>query len=133
MAGISFEEFQAWLAGYGAAWERGDAGAIITLFAEESRYYENPFAEPMIGSDALHHYWSEGAGDGQRDVRFTHQAVAVAGRTGLARWSATFVRVPSGSRVELDGFLTAEFDASGKCVLFREWWHRREGGSVEAA
>jgi catechol 2,3-dioxygenase-like lactoylglutathione lyase family enzyme len=29
-------------------------------------------------------------------------------------------------RVELDGILSADFDALGRCTAFREWWHRRE-------
>ena len=133
MAAISFELFEKWLASYGVAWESGDAGAAIRLFADDSKYYENPFADPMVGRDAIRRYWSEGAGESQKDVQFTHRAIAVVEDTGLAHWGATFVRVPSGNRVELDGLLMAVFDASGKCIVFREWWHRREQGSVEAA
>ena len=133
MAEMSFGDFEKWLVSYGAAWQMGDAQAAIRLFADDAKYYENPFADPMVGKDAIHRYWSEGAGESQKDVQFTHRAIAVVEGKGLAHWRATFVRVPSGNQVELDGFLMAEFDASGKCVVFQEWWHRREQGSVEAA
>lgn len=133
MAGISFDDFEKWLEAYGAAWQGGDAGAVIGLFADDARYHENPFADPMVGREAIGRYWNAGAGDSQKDVQFTHRAVATTEGRGLAHWRASFVRVPSGNRVELDGFLMAEFDADGKCVIFREWWHRREEGSVEAA
>jgi hypothetical protein len=133
MAKISFDDFEKWLLSYGAAWQSGDAQAAIRLFADDAMYYENPFADPMVGIDAIHRYWSEGAGESQKDVCFTHRAIAVVEGKGLAHWRATFVRVPSGNQVELDGFLMAEFDAHGKCLVFREWWHRREHGSVEAA
>lgn len=61
------------------------------------------------------------------------QAVSFVDKMGLAQWHATFVRVPSGKHVALDGFLMAEFNDAGLCSVFREWWHRREGDSIEAA
>jgi hypothetical protein len=133
MAEISSDEFEKWLVSYGIAWQTGDARTAIELFADDAKYYENPFADPMVGKDAIHRYWSEGAGESQKDVHFTHRAIAVVEGKGLAQWQATFVRVLSGNLVQLDGFLMAEFDASGKCAVFREWWHRCEKGAVEAA
>lgn len=66
--------------------------------------------------------WLEayGAGDSQKDVQFTHRAVATTEGRGLAHWRASFVRLRSGNRVELDGLFMAEFDADGKCVIFRD-------------
>jgi hypothetical protein len=133
MAVISFHDFEKWLVSYGAAWQSGDAEAAIRLFADNAEYHENPFGDPMVGKDAIHRYWSDGAGESQKDVQFTYRAIAVVERKGLAHWSASFIRVPSGNQVELDRFLMAEFDVSGKCIVFREWWHRREQGSIEAA
>ncbi len=132
MPEISMDDFRAWLDAYGAAWRDGDAQATIELFSDDAVYYENPFEDPMAGLDAIRQY-SEGAGESQRDVRFQYEAMAVADSKGLAQWQATFVRIPSGNHVELDGFLMAEFDDAGKCSVFREWWHRREEGSIEAA
>jgi hypothetical protein len=133
MAEISSDEFDKWLVSYGIAWQTGDARMVIGLFADDAKYYENPFADPLAGKNAIHHYWSEGAAESQKDVHFSHRAIAVVEGKGLAQWQATFVRVPSGIHVQLDGFLMAEFDASGKCAVFREWWHRREKGTVDAA
>jgi ketosteroid isomerase-like protein len=130
---LDIDNFNRWLDAYGAAWQDGDAEAAMALFAMDAEYYENPFDDPMVGKDAIHRYWSDGAGESQRDVRFVHEAIAVVESTGLAHWQAAFVRIPSGNHVELDGFLMAEFDASGRCAVFREWWHRREEGAIEAA
>lgn len=116
-----------WLDAYGEAWIAGDPEAAARLFAPDARYHETPFDEPMIGREAIHRYWAEGARDAQEQVRFSHDVVAVVGDAGVARWRATFTRVPSGRRVELDGVLLAEFDREGRCTVFREWWHRREG------
>jgi hypothetical protein len=133
MAEIPIDEFRGWLDAYGAAWQDGDAQAAIDLFTDDAEYYENPFEDPLVGKSAIRRYWSEGAGESQSDVVFLHEAMAVVERKGLAQWQATFVRIPSGNHVELNGFLIAEFDGAGKCSVFREWWHRREEDSVEAA
>ena len=133
MAEISMDEFREWLDAYGAAWQDGDAQAAHNLFTDDAEYYETPFGNPMVGRDAIRRYWSEGAGESQEGVRFLHEAIAVLESKGFAQWQATFVRIPSGNHVELDGFLMAEFDGAGKCSVFREWWHRREEGSIEAA
>jgi len=126
MAMISLHEFEKWLDAYGLAWQSGDAQAAIELFTDDAAYYENPFDDPMVGKEAIHRYWNEGAGESQEDVCYSHKALAVAESKGLAQWQATFTRLPTRNQVELDGFLVAEFDGAGKCSVFREWWHRRE-------
>lgn len=123
---MNTESFEKWLEAYGECWESGDANAITRLFSAKARYYETPFDEPMIGRDAIAEYWEEGAEQAQRNVRFGFSGVAVVDSRGFARWHATFERVPSGTRVEIDGFLEAKFGENGLCRSFREWWHRRE-------
>jgi ketosteroid isomerase-like protein len=132
MRQLSLEEYKKWLDDYGEAWQKGDADAAIGLFSDGAEYYETPFDEPMVGKEAIHKYWSEGAGESQRDVRFLYEVITVRENKGVAQWHASFVRIPSGTHVELDGILVAEFDDSGRCLVFREWWHRWEsegGGS----
>ncbi len=118
--------FEEWLRAYGQTWEAGDPDAAVALFTATAAYYETPFDEPMVGAEAIRQYWSEGADQAQKDVRFGFAVLGIAGYTGVARWHASFERVPSGVGVEIDGVLTAEFDESGRCRVFREWWHRRE-------
>ena len=118
--------FDSWLRNYGRCWEAGDSTGIRELFAEGAKYYETPFDEPMIGLDAIEQYWKDGAEQAQKEVKFRYASTLVRENTGVARWQASFVRVPSGVLVELDGFLEAEFNENGQCTSFREWWHRRE-------
>ena len=122
--------FGKWLEDYGRAWEQGDAKAVMTLFAPGAHYYETPFDAPLAGLDAIHDYWKAGAGQSQRDVRFHYSILSVTRDTGLARWTAEFRRVPSDVAVRLDGVLLARFDDGGRCVEFREWWHRQETGQA---
>jgi hypothetical protein len=124
--------FDDWVRAYGRAWETGDPSAVVTLFAADAAYHETPFDEPMVGTEAIRQYWSEGAGLSQRDVRFGFTTLATTDRTGIAHWRASFTRVPSGVGVELDGVLAAEFDGEGRRRVFREWWHRRESPAGSA-
>lgn len=123
---MSAADFDRWLVAYGRAWETGDPAAVAVLFATDAIYHETPFDPPLIGVGAIEAYWREGAGQAQRDVVFQYDIVAVSQDRGVSQWTASFVRVPSGIRVHLDGMLAARFDADGRCMEFREWWHRRE-------
>jgi hypothetical protein len=122
---LTREGFRAWLEAYGRAWEGRDPGAAAGLFAEEATYQETPFDAPLRGRDAIRGYWAE-VPRSQEAIRFGFDVAAVSGESGIALWRASFTRVPSGRRVDLDGVLLATFGADGLCESFREWWHRRE-------
>jgi hypothetical protein len=126
MARISSGIFNKWLAAYGQAWEEGDVQKAADLFAEDAVYRETPFEEPLKGKDAIRAYWQDGAGSTQEQVNFDYRILDVRRNEGIAHWQAKFRRVNSGNFVELDGILVAEFDDSGLCTDFQEWWHRRE-------
>jgi hypothetical protein len=119
-------EFEQWMLRYGKAWEAGSPEDALSLFSADAEYFETPFDPPLIGHEAIRRYWTEGAKNAQRHVRFEARCIAFDGRTGYASWRATFERVSSGARVELDGVLSAQFDSKMRCVVFKEWWHRRE-------
>jgi hypothetical protein len=126
MTVLSMREFENWLDAYFSAWQAGDADAAVELFSDDAQYHETPFDGLMVGREAIHRYWHEGAGEAQKDVHYSYSALAIVENSGLARWQASFARVPSGRYVELDGFLMAEFSTAKHCSVFREWWHRRE-------
>lgn len=118
--------FESWLREYGEAWTNGDPDAAARLFSPDAAYFETPFAPAMVGTAAIHQYWTEGAKNAQTDVTFSAKVISFQGKTGFAKWHATFRRVPSQVFVELDGVLLARFDDSMRCAEFREWWHRSE-------
>ena len=123
---LTIELFESWLIEYGDCWKIGDSEGIRELFSDNAHYYETPFDDPMVGLEAIEKYWQEGARHAQKEVKFSFSGTAIAGNRGFARWSASFVRVPSEKSVEIEGFLEAEFTSSGLCSSFREWWHRKE-------
>ncbi len=119
------ETFKTWLDAYRRAWETRDAEAAADLFAEDATYRLSPFEEPMRGRSAIFEYWSN-VTRSQEQVRFGSEILAVNEGIGVARWWASFIRIPSRTHVELDGIFVVALDKDGRAKVFREWWHRRE-------
>lgn len=117
--------FERWLADMRHAWESRDPDAAARLFTDDALYHETPFDEPARGRTAIREYWAQ-VPRSQDQVRFRSHVLAVVGDLGMAHWQASFLRIPSGVAVELDGVLLARFNAAELCTEFREWWHRRE-------
>ncbi len=121
-------EVETWLNEYGQAWVKGDPAAVAMLFSDDATYQETPFDVPMRGKDSIKAYWKNGAADAQEDVSFQYQLWAVAGNEAFAQWTADFLRIASGERVDLSGTFRLVFEKdSGRlqCVALQEWWHRR--------
>jgi hypothetical protein len=125
---ISRDGAATWLHRYGEAWMRADPALAASLFSDDCRYYETPFAEPAIGPEGVRRYW-QAVPDAQRDVRFDYRLLAVEGDSVIAHWTASFVRAASGAEVRLDGVFLLEFTDGGRCRLLREWWHRSENAA----
>jgi NAD(P)-dependent dehydrogenase (short-subunit alcohol dehydrogenase family) len=123
------EIFSAWANMLIRAWENHDAQAAATLFTDNATYQENPFDEPLRGRAAIQAYWSEMPRQ-QDDIHTDFEVLDFSETNGVARWSATYMRVPTGEHVQLEGVFIASFDSGGsQAHTFREWWHMREDRS----
>jgi hypothetical protein len=118
--------FDNWLAAYGLAWERRDGQAFAALFTPDVHYHWTPFEEPKVGRDAVAEAFAA-AVVRQGDIRFTALALSRGDPGGIAHWQCSFTRADEDYTVRLDGMLVVEFDHSGLCRIFREWWHSDEG------
>ena len=119
------EAFADWLQKYGRAWEARDAKAAAELYAEGGTYQVTPFVEPMRGRVAILEYWTNVA-QTEEDIHFEYEILAVTPEQGIARWWASFVRVPPGLQTKLDGIFVISLDGQGKCTQLREWWHKHQ-------
>jgi SnoaL-like protein len=117
--------FKSWLDAYGHAWENRNPEAAAALFNESGTYQVTPFLEPMRGRKAIFEYWSEVART-EKDIRFGFEILVVKDELYIARWSASFVRVPPGLRTRLDGIFLISLDDEGRCKSLQEWWHKQQ-------
>lgn len=125
MNALTHAQFHHWLDIYSRASIENDPRASATLFAETAVYYESPFADPLVGRDAIFQYWANGART-LKDKASTCDILAVQAQRGIARWQSQFTMIDSGKRLALDCLFVVEFDATGLCQMFREWWDIRE-------
>ena len=121
---MSEESIKSWLESYGRAWETRDPQAAGELFTADATYQEAPFEEPVRGREGIVEYWSQ-ATRNMSHVHFTYEIIACIGEVAVAHWSASFNRIKSNTRGELDGIFMLRFEAS-RCKSLREWWVRRE-------
>jgi hypothetical protein len=117
--------FKLWLDAYGQAWESRNPEAAAALFNESGTYQVTPFLEPMRGRKAIFEYWSEVA-QTEKGIRFGYEILAVKDELNIARWSASFVRVPPGLQTKLDGIFLISLDDEGRCKSLQEWWHKQQ-------
>jgi len=125
MPALTHEHFRQWMEIYGRASAENAPRASVNLFAENARYYENPFEEPITGRDAIFDYWNKGA-QNLKDKRSAFEILAVKDHLGIARWQSSFTVIESGKRFGLDCLFVVEFSDEGLCETFREWWHIQE-------
>jgi hypothetical protein len=122
---MDLEQLKDWLRAYGAAWGNRDPIAASRLFSADASYYETPFGPPARGHSGVEEYWVA-ATQKQTNISFSWEVLSFTDDVGIVRWWATFSRLKSNAKVELDGVLLLEFNDDGLCRTFREWWHKKE-------
>ena len=77
----------------------------------------------MRGRQALFDYWTH-ITQTEQGIQFGYEILALTPEQGIARWWASFVRVPPGLQTKLDGIFLISLDENGRCHSLREWWHK---------
>src|SRR5258708_289968 len=108
------ESFNHWLASYGNAGPSRAPEAAASLYADDATYQVTPFDEPLCGRAAIYEYWA-GVAKTEEKIQFGYEILAVTAEHGIARWWASFVRVPPGLETKLDGILLISLDSRGRC------------------
>ena len=121
---MSEGSLKSWLEAYGHAWETRSPEAVGEIFTDGATYQETPYEEPVQGRSAIMEYWSQ-AVTSQNDIHFKYEIIASTIEVGVAHWSASFNRIKSNTRTELDGIFLLTFDERNRCSSLREWWFRR--------
>ena len=73
---------------FGQGWSRTHVDTLLSVFAPEARFIETPFAEPLVGVEAIREYWRE-IPYYQSEITFTSGANAGKRVTRSARCGCT--------------------------------------------
>lgn len=127
------ERAQAWLDQYIAAWRSYDAGEIGALFSDDVSYRFYPYAEPVVGREAVVASWlgeSDSSTASTRDAPGTYDAsyttVAVDGDVVVATGTSTYYDEPGGQVTQVfDNCFVVRFDDGGRCREFTEYYSKR--------
>ena len=115
-----------------AAWKRGVERRLpeelLELCDKDIDFRPYPFAEPLIGLNAVHAHWNESAAT-QANVEFDAERVWVNGSTVLASWHGAYTRRATSERVRVRGFMTMELTEDRRIQRFRQWPTERVVGT----
>lgn len=101
---MDHDAFKSWLRAYGRAWETRNPEAATALFTDDAIYQETPFDQPFYGRSGILQYWSN-VPRSKEQVKFSYEVLAVTETIGIARWWASFVRIPSRTIVNWMAYL----------------------------
>jgi hypothetical protein len=118
---MTHDDVQLWLDRYVAAWSSYDPQAIGDLFAEDVSYRYQPWADPVVGREAVVADWLANKDEpGSWDAHYDAWAVEddLASAMGESRYTN-----PDGSfRTLYYNHFAMRFDGHGKCVEFVEYF-----------
>lgn len=114
-----------WINKLGQCWMEKQPQSIPPLFADEFKYYETPFNNPITTKNQLIDLWQE-VPNSQKDITFKFEIISEADFRYIAHWQASFTRTPSGKKAFLDGIFLINLNNEGLCTLFKQWWVNKE-------
>jgi len=115
MGAMDRSAVEQWVADYERVWRTPTEG-LAGLFAPDATYLVSPWAQPIIGRDAIAEFWH---GDGPvEDFTMTSEVVAIDGDTAVVRVAVEYGG-PDDSRWR--DLWVLRFDPDGRCVAFEEW------------
>jgi ketosteroid isomerase-like protein len=105
-----------WVDGYVQAWRSPGTEGLAALFTRDITYLPSPWAQPVVGLDALATFW-EAERDGPEEVfTFDSDVIAVDGDTAVVRVA---VEYRQGRRWR--DLWVLRLSADGRCAAFEEW------------
>lgn len=115
---MDHKQLLAWIDGYERAWRAAGTDGLAELFAGDATYRHSPYADPVVGLEAIAAMW-EAERDGPDEVfTMTREVVAAEGDTGVARLVVTYAGPPAQEYTDL---WVVRLDPDGRCGEFEEW------------
>ena len=117
-----------WLDAYVKAWESYSPEAIGALFTDGATYSYYPFEEPVRGRKAIVESWlKDQNAPGTWDAAYA--PIAVDGNVAVAQGRSRYFKDSTRSELDKqwDNIFVIEFDESGRCSSFAEWFVAPKG------
>lgn len=105
------------------AWERGDAAAVGELFAEEGRYEDPLFPQPVVGPAAIRDAVAPAMGE-IRDLRIPVKHLVVEGHVAICEASFLSELASGAGRMDFDFAMVVE-TREGKITRLAEFFDTR--------
>lgn len=116
-------DFETWLDNLKTAWETKNPEAAVNLCAEKFTWYETPFGEPLKTKEQLLKEWQSVLK--QENISVSYKILSANEKVGIAKWQATFTRLPSKETVAMEGIFQVSLDKQGKCTEFHQWFNSK--------
>ena len=113
------DDVQRWLDDYIAAWLSYDADDIRELFSEDAEYRYQPWADPVIGRDAIVGDWLENP-DAAGTYSAHYAPYAVDGDKAVAVGESRYTHPDGSLRTLYHNAYLLRFDEDGRCSSFTE-------------
>ena len=110
-----------WLEGYVDAWRSNDRAAIVALFTDDARYRYYPYADPLIGANAIADSWLEDPDD-PAAWEAEYAPVAVDGDTAVAVGQSRYRASADRPARTYHNCFVIRFADGGRCREFTEWF-----------
>ena len=120
---MNYEVFEKWLENLKKAWETKNPKLASEICTEKLLWHETPFEKPLRTRAAVLKEWQ--AVLKQEKISVNYQILAIAEGFGIAHWSASFSRIPSKEKVELDGIFKVKLNNKGLCTEFHQWYNSK--------
>jgi hypothetical protein len=115
------DEVQRWLDDYVLAWLSYDPEAIGDLFGEDAEYRYQPWADPVVGRDAIVADWLSGR-DASGTFDGKYSPYAVDGDRAVAIGESRYTNADGTFRTLYYNLWTLRFDDDGRCIDFVEYF-----------
>ncbi|MGZ4294034.1 MAG: nuclear transport factor 2 family protein [Solirubrobacteraceae bacterium] len=107
-----------WIDAYERAWRTAGTATLEQLFTPQASYRNAPFAEPVVGLEAIAAFWDAERDGPDEPFTMRWEPVAVEGAVGVARVEVAYAG-PS-PHVYRDLWVVT-LQADGRCSAFEEW------------
>jgi|SRR3990167_6906267 len=116
---VNREIVDKWMSELKSAWEAKDVEKALSLFEHTKRYFERPFRLAK-SIDEIRTYWQDILEI--ENIRLEYSIISVVNDLAVIHWENWFKNPKTLEECHLDGVFILNFDVSGNCREFRQWW-----------